>query len=153
LSRAELSSPEASSRPAAATVDGDLAFLRRFAGPLVLQARAMLAYIFLKDGWYQVTHYPEVADYMSQSGVAPALLPLVILTHLGGGILVLIGLKTRWASIALMGFCLLAALFFYVSADQANDFGKNVAIAGGFLALATFGPGPWSIDGRRGRAS
>ncbi len=79
-------------------------------------------------------------------------LPLVILTHLGGGILVLIGLKTRWASIALIGFCLLAALFFHMSADQANDFGKNVAIAGGFLTLATFGPGRWSIDGWRGRA-
>ena len=69
MSRAELSSPEASSRPAAATGDGDLAFLRRFAGPLVLLARALLVYIFLKDGWYQVTHYAEVADYMSQNGV------------------------------------------------------------------------------------
>ena len=54
----------------------------------------------------------------------------------------LIGFKTRWASIVLMGFCLLAALFFHMSADQAT---KNVAIAGGFLTLATFGPGRWSI--------
>ncbi len=150
MSRAELSSPEASSQPAAAAdaaADGDFTFLRRFAGPLVLLARAMLSYIFLTDGWYQVTHYAEVGDYMSQNGVAPALLPLVILTELGGGILVLIGLKTRFAAIALMGFCLLAALFFHMGADQANDFGKNIAIAGGFLALATLGPGPWSIDG------
>ena len=152
MSRAELSSPEASPRRAAAAVDGDLAFLRRFAGPLVLLARAMLAYIFLTDGWYQVTHYAGVGDYMSQNGVAAVLLPLVILTQLGGGILVLIGLETRWAAIALMGFCLLAALFFHMGADQASDFGKNIAIAGGFLALATFGPGPWSIDGWRGRA-
>jgi putative oxidoreductase len=152
MSRAELSSTEASSPRTAAAVDGDLAFLRRFAGPLVLAARAMLAYIFLMDGWYQVAHYTAVGDYMSQNGVAPALLPLVILTHLGGGILVLIGLKTRWAAIALIGFCLLAALFFHMGADQANDFGKNIAIAGGFLTLATFGPGPWSIDGWRRRA-
>ena len=152
MSRAEVSSSEGSSRLAAApAVDGDLAFLRRFAGPLVLLARAMLVYIFLMDGWYQVTHYAEVGDYMSQNGVAPALLPLVILTHLGGGILVLIGVKARWAAIALMGFCLLAALFFHMGVDQANDFGKNIAIAGGFLALATFGPGPWSIDAWRGR--
>jgi putative oxidoreductase len=153
MSRAEVSSSEGSSRLAAVSgVDGDLAFLRRFAGPLVLLARAMLVYIFLMDGWYQVTHYAGVGDYMSQNGVAPALLPLVILTHLGGGILVLIGVKARWAAIALMGFCLLAALFFHKGADQANDFGKNIAIAGGFLALATFGPGPWSIDAWRGRA-
>jgi uncharacterized membrane protein YphA (DoxX/SURF4 family) len=32
---------------------------------------------------------------MSQNGVAPTLVPLVILTHLGGGILVLIGVKAR----------------------------------------------------------
>ena len=63
----------------------------------------------------------------------------------------LVGLKTRWASIALMGFCLLAALFFHMNPDQANDFDKNIAIAGGFLTLAAFGPGPWSIDAWRGR--
>lgn len=152
MSRAEVSSPKASPRPAATAVDGDLLFLRRFAGPLLLVARAMLAYIFLMDGWYQLTHYAEVGDYMSKNGVAPALLPLVILTQFAGGILVLVGFKTRWAAIALMGFCLLTALFFHMSADQVNDFYKNIAIAGGFLALATFGPGPWSLDGWRGRA-
>jgi putative oxidoreductase len=31
-------------------------------------------------------------------------------------------------------------------------FQKNVAMAGGFLVLAAFGPGAWSIDGRLGRA-
>jgi putative oxidoreductase len=45
------------------------------------------------------------------------LLPLVILTELGGGLLVLFGLKTRWAAIALFGFCLLTALFFHSGAD------------------------------------
>jgi putative oxidoreductase len=152
MSRAELSSSEASSRPAAAAVDGDLAFLGRFAGPLVLLARAMLAYIFIMDGWDQIARYTEVGGYMRENGVAPALLPLVILTQLGGGILVLLGLKTRWAAIALMGFCLLAALFFHMSADQVNDFNKNIAIAGGFLTLAVFGPGTWSLDGWRGLA-
>jgi len=152
MPRAEPSSLEASSRRVAKAIDGDLAFLRHSAGPLVLLARAMLAYIFLKDGWQQVTHYAEVGDYMTQNGVAAALLPLVIITHLGGGLLVLIGLKARWAALALMGFCVLAALFFHLGAEQANDFGKNIAIAGGFLALAIFGPGPWSIDGWRGRA-
>ena len=148
------SAPEDQTRQAGAAVDADLVFLRRFAGPLVLLARAMLAYIFLTDGWYQVTHYAEVGDYLRENGVAPALLPIVILTELGGGILVLIGLKTRWAAIALMGFCLLAALFFHMGADvdSINNFGKNIAMAGGFLALATFGPGLWSLDGWRGRA-
>ena len=64
----------------------------------------------------------------------------MILTELGGGLLVLVGLKTRWAAVALAGFCLLTAFFFHLGADQAIEFKKNVAMAGGFLVLATFGP-------------
>jgi putative oxidoreductase len=45
------------------------------------------------------------------------LLPQVILTELGGGLLVLFGLKTRWAAITLFGFCLLTALSFHPGAD------------------------------------
>ena len=61
----------------------------------------------------------------------------------------LFGLKTRWAAIALFGFCLLTALFFHTGADQAIELQKNVAMAGGFLTLAIFGPGPWSLDAWR----
>jgi hypothetical protein len=65
---------------------------------------------------------------------------------------VLVGLKTRWAAIALGGFCLLTALFFHLGADQTVHFRANIAMAGGFLLLATFGPGAWSLDAWRGRA-
>ena len=54
----------------------------------------------------------------------------------------LFGLKTRWAAIALFGFCLLTALFFHLGADQAIQFNKNIAMAGGFLALAILGARP-----------
>ena len=74
-------------------------------------------------------------------GVYGLLLPLVILTELGGGLLVLFGLKTRWAAIALSGYCLLTALLFHLSADQTIHFNKNVAMAGGFLTQAICGPG------------
>ena len=80
------------------------------------------------------------------------LLPLVILTDLGGGLLVLFGWKTRWAAIALSGYCLLTALFFHFGADQTIHFQKNIAMAGGFLMLALFGPGAWSLRAWRARA-
>jgi putative oxidoreductase len=136
----------------ARTFDADLAFLSRFSGPLMLVARAMLAYIFVVSGVTYIGQYAEVADYMQSNGVDGWLLPLVIITELGGGLLVLVGLKTRWAAIALFGFCLLTALFFHMGADQTIHFRKNIAMAGGFLLLAAVGSGPWSLDAWRGRA-
>jgi putative oxidoreductase len=132
--------------------DADLNFLVRWAGPLGLLARAMLAYIFIVEGAGKIAGYSGVADYMQAHGVDGRLLPLVILTELGGGLLVLVGLKTRWAGIALFGFCLLTALFFHSGADQAMQLQKNVAMAGGFLGLALLGPGAWSLDAWRARA-
>ena len=151
MARAQLT-PEEGALPAGNhAFDADLRFLSRWSGPLGLAARAMLAYIFIVSGASYIARYADVASYMENSGVDGRLLPLVILTELGGGLLVLIGLKTRWAAIALLGFCLLTALFFHLAADQTIHLQKNIAMAGGFLALAVFGPGPWSLDGRRGR--
>ena len=74
------------------------------------------------------------------------------ITELGGGLLVLLGLFTRYAAIALAGFCLLAAWFFhYQPGDmmQMINFMKNITIAGGFLVLAGSGPGALALDNLR----
>ena len=135
------------------TFDADLAFLSHLSGPLMLVARAMLAYILVIEGAEKIATYADVVQFMQDSGVDGRLLPLVILTELGGGLLVLFGLWTRWAAVALAGYCLLTALLFHLGADQVIELRKNVAMAGGYLALAVFGPGGWSLDGWRGRAS
>jgi putative oxidoreductase len=135
-----------------ATFDANLNFLSRWAGPLGLLARAMLAYIFIVEGVGKIAGYAGVTGYMQAHGVDGRLLPLVILTELGGGLLVLFGWKTRWAAIALSGYCLLTALFFHFGADQTIHFQKNIAMAGGFLTLALLGPGAWSLDAWRARA-
>ena len=151
MSHANTSPGEAASRAGRLGLDWELAFLGRFAGPLRALARAMLAYIFIMEGYGKIGDYADVGAYMADHGVAPVLLPLVICTELGGGLLILVGLKTRWAALALCGFCLLTAILFHMGADEAIEFKKNIAIAGGFLALASIGPGPWSIDALLGR--
>ncbi len=88
---------------------------------------------------------------MAKMGVPGALLPLVILTELGGGLLILAGYQTKIVSILLAGFCIVSGVLFHSAPDHVNQIMlmKNVAIAGGFLALFAAGAGAWSIDGRK----
>lgn len=124
------------------------AVFARLQSPLLLVARAMLALIFILEGSGKISAYSDVSAYMSDFGVSPQLLPLVIVTELGGGLLVLLGVATRTAAFALTGFCLLTAILFHRNGDvdQQIEFQKNVAIAGGFLLLVVCGPGGWSIE-------
>jgi putative oxidoreductase len=91
---------------------------------------------------------------MENHGVPGALLPLVILTELGGGLLIVCGYQSRLAALALTGFCILTALLFHTNFADANEliqFNKDIAIAGGFLVLVAFGAGDWSLDALQAR--
>jgi putative oxidoreductase len=86
-----------------ALFDADLNFLVRLAGPLGMLARAMLAYIFIVEGGGKIVLLRRRRLY-ADPWVDGRLLALVILTELGGGLLVLFGLNTRWAAIVLLAF-------------------------------------------------
>jgi putative oxidoreductase len=121
----------------------------RAAPYLILIGRIVLSIIFIQYGWSKIFGYAGTVEHMNAAGVPGALLPLVILTELGGGLLVLLGLFTRCAAIALAGFCVLAGwLFHYQPGDmmQMISFMKNVTIASGFLVLAGSGPGALALD-------
>ncbi len=125
----------------------------RLQAPIALVARLLLAQLFLIEGWSKVADYAGAVQYMDSHGVSAKLLPLVIITELGGGLLVALGLLTRWAATAMAGFSLLTAVFFHADfsdADQLIIFEKNVAIAGAFFLLMACGPGVWSVDALRG---
>lgn len=113
-----------------------------------LVARILLSVMFVLAGYSKITGYAGTQGYMESAGVPGILLPLVILTELGGGLLILAGFLTRYAAIALAGFTIIAALVFHRAPDMVNQlmFMKNFAITGGFLALFAAGPGRWSVD-------
>lgn len=125
--------------------------LRGFEPFAALAGRLLLSLIFVVEGWLKIFDYAATQGYMQANRVSGTLLPLVILTELGGGILVALGLFARWVALALAGFCLLTALFFHMAPDEAVHFYKNLAMAGGFLILAAQGPGGWSLDAWRVR--
>lgn len=118
---------------------------------LLLVGRVIMSIMFIIAGWGKIGGYAGTQGYMESAGVPGILLPLVILVELGGGLMVLVGFQTRWAALALAGFTILAALFFHqfwADPSQYNAFMKNLAITGGFLALAVAGPGALSVDNR-----
>jgi len=116
-----------------------------------LLGRILMSAIFITAGYGKIGGYAGAAGYMAKMGVPGALLPLVILTELGGGLLILVGFQTRIVAFLLAGFSLLSGLIFHYSVGDAPNmihFWKNVAIAGGFLGMVAHGAGAWSVDGR-----
>lgn len=119
-----------------------------------LAGRILIAVLFLTAGFSKIGGYAGTQGYMQSHGVPGALLPLVIALEIGGSALVIAGLWTRVAALALAAFSIGTALLFHANfgdAMQQINFMKNFAIAGGFLILAAHGAGAWSVDARRAR--
>lgn len=119
-----------------------------------LASRILLAYIFIMAGIGKLgaEAYAGTQGYMQAMGVPGALLPLVILTELGGGLLLLVGFQARLVAFLLAGFSLISAVIFhYQPADQMQMimFMKNLAIAGGLLLVTQYGAGAFAIDKRK----
>jgi len=123
---------------------------------LTLLGRFGLGLIFIISGWGKITGYAGTQQFMEAMGVPGAVLPLVILLELGGGLAIASGLFTRWVALGMAAFSVATAAVFHANfADpaQAISFWKNVSMAGGFLVLAAHGAGAYSIDGWRQRTA
>ena len=122
-----------------------------------LVGRILLAAIFLTSGFSKITGFDGTVGYIASKHLP---LPQVgaiiaILCELGGGILLLVGFKARWAGLVLAIFTLAAGILFHdywdltdaaqIAANKIN-FWKNVAISGGMLMVFAFGPGRYSVD-------
>jgi len=117
-----------------------------------LLARVFLGHIFLLGGISKIGAYQATQGYMDAMGVPGMLLPAVIALEIVGGLAVILGWQTRIAAYVLAGFTILAGAIFHNNfADQIQMimFMKNIAIAGGFLLLASYGAGAYSLDNRR----
>ncbi|MGD8875847.1 MAG: DoxX family membrane protein, partial [Gammaproteobacteria bacterium] len=69
-----------------------------------LTGRILVSAIFIMAGINKISGYAGTQGYMESMGVPGALLPLVILLELGGGLAVLLGWQTRIAAFLLAGF-------------------------------------------------
>ena len=122
---------------------------------LALIGRALIAFLFIPAGIGKLMGFSGTVGYINSVGLPlPELgAAIAIIVELGLGVALLVGFKTRWTAIAMAIFTVATALFFhkYWSAPDAMkmmqqiNFNKNIAIAGGLLAIAAFGPGRFSI--------
>ena len=121
---------------------------------VLLVARIFLVALFLISGIGMVGAPEGFAGYMGAIGMpAPLLVTwLVIALKVLGGIAIVVGFQTRYVAYAFALFCISTALIAHTNfadMNEFNNFFKNVAIAGGFLALSVSGPGALSLAGRR----
>ncbi|WP_293006273.1 DoxX family protein [Nitrosomonas sp.] len=117
-----------------------------------LVARIFLGQIFLISGLLKISGYEGTQGYMEAMGMPGMLLPLVIALEVGGGLAIMAGWQTKWVSMALAAFTLVAAVIFHNNlSDQTQMimFMKNIAITGGLMLLAVHGAGGYSVDSKR----
>lgn len=124
--------------------------------------RALIALLFIPDGLAKITGFTGTVGYISAAHVPfPEVAAVIgILAELGLGCLLLLGYQTRWVALAMFVYVVVLPFIFHaywsVPPEQVMmqrlHFYKDLAIAGGLLAIATWGAGGWSLDGRRGMA-
>ncbi len=128
--------------------------LNRF-GPLA--ARTLIALIFVLSGFGKISGFEGTVGYIASKGLPLPQLAAIgaIIVELGGGILLIIGWKARWAAAAMLVFTALAAVVFHnfwaVPPEQAQNqmihFMKNISMMGGLLFVVIHGSGALSVDG------
>jgi putative oxidoreductase len=120
--------------------------------------RLLLSVIFVLSGFQKLAGFSGTVAFMGSEGLAFPLLAAIVavLVECVGGILLIVGYHTRLTGIVLALWCIATALVAhrnFADPDQMVHFLKNVAMAGGFLQLAAFGAGAWSLDARRRTAA
>ena len=115
--------------------------------------RLLLATIFIISGLSKIAAPAATIGYIASTGAPfPTLgYAIAIAVELGGGLLILVGYKARVVAAVMALFAVATAFMFhhaFADQNQMIHFLKNIAIAGGFLQIAAFGAGSFSLDAR-----
>ena len=121
---------------------------------LPLVGRLLIATIFLVSGYGKLMAPSGTIGYIASVG-----LPLpqfayagALIAELGGGLLLVLGYRTRLVAAALAVFSVVSALLFHNALGDQNQlfhFLKNLAMAGGLLQFITYGAGSINLDSRK----
>jgi putative oxidoreductase len=126
---------------------------------LALVGRLLIGWLFVPAGIGKIMGFAGTAGYIASKGMPlpEVCAAIAIAAELGLGLLIVVGWQTRWAALGLGLFTLVISFIFhnFWAVDEAQrmmqkmNFDKNLAIVGGLFALAAWGAGVFSLDGRR----
>ncbi|MCJ2048238.1 DoxX family protein [Methylobacterium sp. J-070] len=127
------------------------------AAALPVTGRVLMSAIFLVSGVGKLAAPAATLATIAAAGLPlpPASYAAAALVEVGGGLLLILGYRTRLVALVLALFAVATAVTFHAALGDKNQmvhFLKNLAMAGGLLQVAAFGAGPFSLDARRGRA-
>ncbi|MRT57236.1 DoxX family membrane protein [Enterobacteriaceae bacterium RIT693] len=126
----------------------------RYATNFATVGRIVIAAIFIISGLGKIATPEATQGYIASVGLPFPLLGYLIAlaAEVGGGILLLVGYRTRLISALLAVFTVATAVFFHHNfADQNTllHFLKNLMIASGLLQISALGATSLSFDTRR----
>jgi len=131
-------------------------YAAKFADPLLLVGRLLLALIFLHESITLIGGFTAASAYVAKVGVPRFILLPTIALQFGAGLMLAFGFQARLGALSLGLFCLVTAFLFHTNFANKNEllhFEKDLAIAGGLLVLMVKGAGAWSVDAlSRGKA-
>lgn len=135
---------------------------------ILLGARVLLGFMFVYTGYGKLIDPSGTAGMIQGAGLPAS----VLLAYAAGifelitGLAVIAGFQTRIVGWALAAFCVFTGLAFHTGAVAVPGWPdaalgwinalnqimvmKNLTLAGAYIFLATFGPGLYSVDARRG---
>jgi putative oxidoreductase len=121
---------------------------------LLLVGRVMIGWIFFQSGWGKLFNIAGVGKTFPQRGLPEWMAYISVPSEFFGGLFLLLGFATRYTTIVMLIFTIVAAFssHAYWSAPEAQrvnqeiHFWKNVSIMGGIIVLFIRTAGRLSID-------
>ena len=115
--------------------------------------RLLIVVLFLISGLGKIGAPAQTMGYIASAGLPfPLLAYLVaIVIEIGGGILLILGYRSRMVARAMAVYTVIAALSFHRDLADPNamaHFLKNISITGGLLQIVALGAGTFSVDSR-----
>lgn len=124
-----------------------------------LLGRILISVIFLLSGIVKVMNFSGMVAFMASKGmpIPNVMIAGALVVEILGALCLITGFQTRIASLIMFLYLIPTTLMFHnfwtmqgaMRTDNQVNFLKNLAIMGGLLMVASYGPGRLSVDASR----